>query len=80
MLRSLELLEGVPQWARSRCHVVGDLFVAAVGSSPSSVTLQSQAHEGNAVPVVGLLPGSKVTPCTLICIVYNSVFNKIRML
>lgn len=69
MLRSQEILLGVPQWARSRCQVVGDLFVDAVGSSPSSVSWVTQAQDRNAVPIVGLLPGSKVAPSTLTCIV-----------
>lgn len=65
MLRSQEILLNVPQWARSRCQVVGDLFVDAVENSPSSrvsrVSHQSQTqHRNAAVPVVGLLPGSKV--------------------
>lgn len=66
MLRSQEIMSGVPQWARSRCQVVGDLFADAVGSSPSSVSwalpdiLQSPAQDRNDFPVVGLLPGSKV--------------------
>lgn len=68
MLRSQEIMLGVPQWARSRCQVVGDLFTDAVGTSPSSVSwalpdkLQSQAQDRNGVPIVGLLPGSKVVP------------------
>ncbi|XP_024382141.1 uncharacterized protein [Physcomitrium patens] len=65
MLRSEELVLEVPQWARSRCLVVGDLFVDAVGCSPSSISwslsdkLQSRAQDRNVVPIVGLLPGSK---------------------
>lgn len=31
----------------------------AVGSSPSSVSWVTQAQDRNAVPIVGLLPGSK---------------------
>jgi hypothetical protein len=75
MLRSQEIMLGVPQWARSHCHVVGDLFADAVGSSPSSVSwalpdeLQSQAQDRSGVPIVGLLPGSKVAPRTLTSIV-----------
>ncbi|KAG0621625.1 hypothetical protein M758_3G035400 [Ceratodon purpureus] len=65
MLRSQEIMLGVPQWARSRCQIVGDLFTDAVGSSPSSVSwalpdkLQSQGQDRYGVPIVGLLPGSK---------------------
>ena len=71
MLRSQELMLGVPQWACSRCQVVGDLFADAVESSPSSVSwalpdkLRSQAQDRDCVPIVGLLPGSKVASCTL---------------
>lgn len=76
MLRSEELVLEVPQWARSRCLVVGDLFVDAVGCSPSSISwslsdkLQSRAQDRNVVPIVGLLPGSKVALARLVyCII-----------
>lgn len=71
MLRSQEIMLGVPQWARSRCQVVGDLCTDAVGTSPSSVSwalpdkLQSEGLHRYGVPIVRLLPGSKVVSCTL---------------
>ena len=61
-VRSEDTLLKLPHWARIRCQVVGDLFSDAVGSSPvahsrsASTTLEEQV-----VPVVGLLPGSKVS-------------------
>lgn len=56
MLRSQEILVGVPQWARSRCQVVGDLFADAVASASC---LSPQAQDKQPVPIAGLLPGSK---------------------
>lgn len=61
-VRSEETLLKLPQWARIRCQVVGDLFSDAVGSSPVPLSQSTpNSLEAQIVPVIGLLPGSKVS-------------------
>lgn len=66
LLRSQETLLSVPQWAHQHCYVVGDLFSDAVESSSLqnswtlSCTAPAQGQAEEIIPVVGLLPGSKV--------------------
>ncbi len=68
LLHSEDMIFKVPKWACAQCQVVGDLFADAVttsipglpcwplfsGNQSAAVTTEEP------VPVVGLLPGSKV--------------------
>ncbi len=68
LLHSEDMTFKVPKWACAQCQVVGDLFADAVttsipglpcwplfsGNQSAAVTTEEP------VPVVGLLPGSKV--------------------
>ena len=71
LLRSQETLLSVPQWAHQRCYIVGDLFSDAVessslqGSWTLSYTAPAQGQVEEIIPVVGLLPGSKVASSDL---------------
>ncbi len=68
LLHSGDMIVKVPKWDRAWCQVVGDLFADAVATSipglpcwPLFSGNQSAAvTTEEPVPVVGLLPGSKV--------------------
>jgi hypothetical protein len=68
LLPSEDMIVKVPKWAHAQCQVVGDLFADAVATSipglpcwPLFSGNQSAAvTTEEPVPVVGLLPGSKV--------------------
>ncbi len=74
LLHSEEMLSKVPKWARTQSQVVGDLFADAVATSitgsphwpPLSGNQSAAMTAEESVPVVGLLPGSKVNTSTIV--------------